>query len=207
MQMIPAFYFSPEKLTPLAEREHETFRTAQPFQHVVFDDFVPKEIVELLVREFPGPHDIDWDVHGPGRARAAGNKDVDKLATFDETKFGAFTRHFMGQLNSATFLAFLEKLTGTKGILPDVTYSHCGLHSTGRGGKLMMHTDVNRHPHGRKMHQYLNLIFYLNQDWKEEYGGHLELWDEQHWNERRDEWLQAGDEPGELPAELEQLSL
>jgi hypothetical protein len=26
-------------------------------------------------------------------------------------------------------------------------------------------------------------------------------------NERRDAWLQAGDEPGDLPAELEQLSL
>ena len=38
-------------------------------------------------------------------------------------------------------------------------------------------------------------------------GNKFELWDEQHWNERRDEWLQAGDEPGALPAELEQLSL
>jgi MraZ protein len=38
-------------------------------------------------------------------------------------------------------------------------------------------------------------------------GSRFELWDEQHWNERRDAWLQAGEEPGELPAELGQLSL
>ena len=38
-------------------------------------------------------------------------------------------------------------------------------------------------------------------------GSRFELWDEQHWNERRDGWLQAGEETGELPAELEQLSL
>jgi MraZ protein len=38
-------------------------------------------------------------------------------------------------------------------------------------------------------------------------GNRFELWDEQHWNERRDAWLQAGDETGALPAELEQLSL
>jgi MraZ protein len=38
-------------------------------------------------------------------------------------------------------------------------------------------------------------------------GSRFELWDEQQWNERRDEWLQAGDETGELPAELESLSL
>jgi len=38
-------------------------------------------------------------------------------------------------------------------------------------------------------------------------GNRFELWDEQHWNERRDEWLRAGEETGQLPAELEQLSL
>jgi MraZ protein len=38
-------------------------------------------------------------------------------------------------------------------------------------------------------------------------GSRFELWDEQHWNERREAWLQAGEETGDLPAELEQLSL
>jgi MraZ protein len=38
-------------------------------------------------------------------------------------------------------------------------------------------------------------------------GNRFELWDEQHWNECRDAWLQVGEEPGELPAELGQLSL
>jgi MraZ protein len=37
-------------------------------------------------------------------------------------------------------------------------------------------------------------------------GSRFELWDELHWNERRDAWLQAGD-VGTLPTELEQLSL
>ena len=38
-------------------------------------------------------------------------------------------------------------------------------------------------------------------------GTRFELWDEQRWNERRDEWLRAGDLPAGLPAELESLSL
>jgi MraZ protein len=39
-------------------------------------------------------------------------------------------------------------------------------------------------------------------------GNKLELWDEQRWNERRDEWL-AGDDDDykDLPQELESLSL
>ncbi len=179
MKQIPAFYFDRDELLRVADAHRAGFQSASPFQHVVLERFLPSEVAELLVREFPGPDDIDWEVHGPGRTPRTGDRNVDKLATSDETKFGPFTRHFMTQLNSGTFVRFLERLTGTFGIIPDVTYNNCGLHSTGRGGRLMMHTDVNRHPLGLKMHQYLNLLLYLNPDWKEEYGGHLELWDRQ----------------------------
>ena len=178
MKQIPAFYFDRDALARLCEQKGESFRSAQPFQHCVFDDFLPQDVFDLLVREFPGPHDIDWQLHGPGRTQWARDKNIAKLGTSDETKFGDFTRHFMGQLNSGIFLSFLEKLCGTRGIIPDASYNHCGMHSTGPGGRLMMHTDVNRHPLGNQMHQYLNLIVYLNPGWKEEYGGHLELWDD-----------------------------
>jgi len=176
MQQIPAFYFDPEALARLAARHGESFRNAQPFQHVAMDDFLPPDVLALLIREFPGPDDPCWQMHGPGRTSWTKEKDSAKLACDDETRFGPFTRHFMGQLNSATFLRFLEELTGQKGIIADPSYSHCGMHSTGRGGRLMMHTDMNRHPHGWQMHQFVNLIVYLNHDWKDEYGGHLELW-------------------------------
>lgn len=176
MKQIPAFYFDPVALAPLAQRYGPMFRSAEPFQHVAMDDFLPKEVIELLIAEFPAPTDPCWQMHGPGRTSWQKDPESAKLANDDETKFGPFTRHFMGQLNSATFIHFLEELTGQKGIIPDPSYSHCGMHSTGRGGRLMMHTDVNRHPHGCQMHQFVNLIFYLNPDWKDEYGGHLELW-------------------------------
>lgn len=178
MQRIPAFYFERESLARIAERQAESFRSARPFQHCVFEDFLPQEVFDLLVKEFPGPQDSAWELHGPGRTNWARDRTIAKLGTSDETRFGAFTRHFMAQLNSGVFLTFLEQLTGVKGILPDPTYNHCGLHSTGPGGRLMIHTDVNRHPLGNLMHQYLNLILYLNPGWEESYGGHLELWDD-----------------------------
>ena len=70
-------------------------------------------------------------------------------------------------------------------------------------------TDLELDSHGRvlvppKLREYAGLT---RQAMLIGQGSRFELWDEQHWNERRDEWLQAGDEPGELPAELEQLSL
>ncbi|MCC6784247.1 MAG: division/cell wall cluster transcriptional repressor MraZ, partial [Planctomycetes bacterium] len=38
-------------------------------------------------------------------------------------------------------------------------------------------------------------------------GARFELWDEQRWDERRDDWLRAPDAPADLPAELESLSI
>jgi MraZ protein len=38
-------------------------------------------------------------------------------------------------------------------------------------------------------------------------GNKFELWDEDRWNQKRDQWLQAEDDGVDLPAELESLSL
>jgi MraZ protein len=70
-------------------------------------------------------------------------------------------------------------------------------------------TDLELDSHGRvlvppKLREYAGLT---RQAMLIGQGSRFELWDEQHWNDRRDVWLQAGEEPGELPAELGQLSL
>lgn len=51
-----------------------------------------------------------------------------------------------------------------------------GLHQIMNGGYLDVHVDYNFHPQ-TKLHRRLNLLLYLNKDWKQEYEGYLELWD------------------------------
>lgn len=177
MEQIPAFYFEREVLDSLARERASEFKEAQPFPHVVISNFLPEPIIQRLVGEFPGPDDIPWKVWGGGRTRRLEDTKLNKLGQSDEQCFGPFTRHFVGQLLSATFLSFLERLTGIGSLVVDPSLNGCGLHSTGSGGRLMIHTDTNRHPHSRHaLHQALNLILFLNDDWKEEYGGQLELW-------------------------------
>jgi MraZ protein len=70
-------------------------------------------------------------------------------------------------------------------------------------------TDLELDSHGRvlvppKLREYAGLT---RQAMLIGQGTRFELWDEQHWNERRDAWLQVGEEAGELPVELGQLSL
>jgi Rps23 Pro-64 3,4-dihydroxylase Tpa1-like proline 4-hydroxylase len=175
MKMIPAFYFDHDHLQQLAEKHHEEFLNAQPFRHVVIDNLIPDDMARLLVEEFPEPDAIEWE-RGTEGAMRSNVRNFQKLGHSNETDFGPFTRHLILQFYSQTFIRFLGALTGQWGLIMDPQYRGGGLHSTGPGGKLMVHADKSRHPN-KKVDQILNLLFYLNPDWKEEYGGHLELWD------------------------------
>jgi hypothetical protein len=79
-------------------------------------------------------------------------------------------------LNSITFLEFLSAVTGIPNLISDPSFEGGGLHQIVRGGKLGIHADFNRH-RNYGLDRRLNLLLYLNKDWREEYGGHLQLWD------------------------------
>jgi len=170
------FFFDNSFLEDLLSKNN-SFLTNKPFPHVVIENFLPNKIAETLANEFPGPNEASWTVWGPGNVKNSNDKNIEKIGTSDEENFNPFTRHFFSQLNSQNFLSFIKALTGRDNIICDPYYKGGGLHSTGKGGRLMVHTDSNRHPiRDKKLHQVINLILFLNKDWKEEYGGHLELW-------------------------------
>ncbi|WP_202803353.1 2OG-Fe(II) oxygenase [Pedobacter arcticus] len=50
-----------------------------------------------------------------------------------------------------------------------------GQHEIKKGGLLKVHADFNKHPQ-LKLDRRINVLVYLNKDWKEEYGGNFELW-------------------------------
>ena len=78
-------------------------------------------------------------------------------------------------LNSATFLDFLEDLTGIQGLIADTRLLGGGLHQIGRGGKLDVHADFN-YFEATRLHRRLNVLLYSNDGWNAEWGGQLELW-------------------------------
>src|SRR4030095_11648371 len=78
-------------------------------------------------------------------------------------------------LNSITFLEFLGRVTGISNLISDPCFDGGGLHPIQRGGKLAIHADFNKHPRFG-LDRRLNALLYLNKDWRDEYGGHLELW-------------------------------
>ncbi|PIQ96307.1 MAG: proline hydroxylase [Nitrospinae bacterium CG11_big_fil_rev_8_21_14_0_20_56_8] len=144
------------------------YREAAPFPHIVLDDFFDPEILNRVLEEFPSNKDIQWIQYYDTNQK--------KLANENEAGMGLFTRYVLYSLNSATFLKFLEEMTGISNLISDPSFRGGGLHNIYRGGKLGVHADFNKHEKFN-IDRRLNLLLYLNKDWKEEYGGHIELWD------------------------------
>jgi 2OG-Fe(II) oxygenase superfamily len=156
------------RMRDLAETAHTSYIDAKPFPHVVFDNFFDPALLDVVLEEFPKPGQIKWQSFDNGQEV--------KLASATETSFGPVTRLLMYHLNSKTFLQFLSAVTGIDNLIADPGFEGGGLHQIVRGGKLGVHADFNKH-RDFNLDRRLNLLLYLNQNWREEYGGNLELWD------------------------------
>jgi hypothetical protein len=62
-------------------------------------------------------------------------------------------------------------------VFVDPAFHGGGIHQGKKNSFLDMHLDFNYHPLHKTWYRYLNLLLYLNKDWKPEYGGHLKLKD------------------------------
>jgi|HubBroStandDraft_1064217.scaffolds.fasta_scaffold136835_1 2OG-Fe(II) oxygenase superfamily len=144
------------------------YANAKPFPHVIFDNFFDPALLEMVLAEFPRPGQIKWQKFDNGQEI--------KLASAREASFGPVTRLLFYHLNSMTFLQFLSEVTGIPNLISDPGLEGGGLHQIVRGGKLGVHVDFNRH-RDYGLDRRLNLLLYLNKDWRAEYGGNLELWD------------------------------
>jgi len=87
----------------------------------------------------------------------------DRISGFIRTNF-----------QSQRFIAFLEAMTGITGLVIDA--KKFALHEVFNGGLLMPHLDytINK---ATGLQLRINVILYLNENWKSEYGGNLELYE------------------------------
>jgi hypothetical protein len=157
-----------DQLQRSLDKDPEAYASADPFPHIVIENFLPTAVLESVIATFPKPTDDVW------------NERIDeayqlKLASSKIDIAPEPIRDLMYQLNSATVLKSLEKLTGEGPLISDPFFEGGGLHQIERGGFLAVHSDFNR-PRHLPIYRRLNLIIYLNEDWDESFGGDLELW-------------------------------
>ena len=142
---------------------------AEPFPHIVVDNFLPEPVARLALEHFPRQA-LQSD-----RVFEMGYAGLHKRQILPE-ECDAPARQLFHFFNSRPMLEFLEGLTTIKGLIPDPYFVGGGYHETARGGKLGIHADfrINEQLH---LHRRINVIIYLNESWQPEWGGALELWD------------------------------
>lgn len=144
----------------------EEFNLAKPYRHLVIDNILTDDIANQIYEAFPKEEMFNKRYKGVNEFKAEGSNFEDFPAVFSQLK-EAF--------HSPEWCKIMSEITGIDELfsVPDALGG--GLHQGGNGSFLDIHIDFNIHA-DRGIHRRVNLLIFFNKDWKEEYGGHTELW-------------------------------
>lgn len=170
----PVFAISPDDLSidtktarAAAEPYSKTYQAATPYNHTCIDNFLPKTVLEK----------VEADIASLPEAAAAFDREQERLKTsYNPERLPFYTKALFHAFNARPFIVFLEELTGITGLIPDPYYQGAGIHRVANGGHLDIHADFNHHKQ-MDLERRLNVLIYLNRDWREEWGGSFEVWD------------------------------
>ncbi len=161
-----AFMLDPEQASAAGAALHEKYISADPFPHIIIDNFLDTKLLQSLLEEWPNS------------GERIGYERAQERLKFEWQPINLHSprlRAFLSEMNSAPMLRFLETLTGIKKLIADPHYIGGGLHETRAGGHLGVHADFNIHKQMNVLRR-INLLIYLNEDWPPEWNGALELW-------------------------------
>lgn len=157
---------SSQKAKDLGTSMAADYQSKTPYHYTCIDDFLPLEILERVREE----------------ALAMGEKAPENLSpnenlktSYNPDRLPVYTKAVFHALSSRPFIQFLENMSGIKGLIPDPYYMGGGIHRTNTGGFLDIHADFNHHK-VMNLERRMNILIYLNPDWKEDYGGSFEVW-------------------------------
>jgi hypothetical protein len=153
-----------DKIEKNRDNYRKSFLEARPFCHLAIDGFCDEEKLEALYRSIPEIETQSADYV------FAKNK-------FEKSKFwtmGGLFKELYDDLTSKRFEEWISYITNET-VFIDKDFYGGGIHQGKSGSFLDMHADFNYHPLKEKWFRNLNLLLYLNKDWKKEYHGELKL--------------------------------
>lgn len=148
--------------------EARGFLEGRPFPHVVLHDRWDAWAISeakkeyLAFNDWDGEKNMKWSV----KKRFCGTAE----------KFPEHVAKIIQEASCDKFVSWLEGVTGIRGLMADPYLDGGGMHSIIEGGFLKVHVDFNWHERLQAWRR-LNVLLYLNPDWKEEHGGDLQMWD------------------------------
>lgn len=140
------------------------FNQAQPFKHVVIDDFFQPDFCQTLVDQFPAFNHQD----AVDENHTLGKKAVVQTVA----QIGSAYQQLDQLVQSDEFLHWVETITGIGSLIHDPHYVGGGTHNNLDGQELDPHVDFTHHPLTTH-HRRLNLIVYFNHQWEAAWGGSI----------------------------------
>jgi Rps23 Pro-64 3,4-dihydroxylase Tpa1-like proline 4-hydroxylase len=154
-----------------AARLRDEFGRAKPFRHLCIDGFFTTGAAAQALADFPS-FKAENAVNEFG---VVGGKAVEtKLASVSP-----FYKELYECMSSQPFLDVMSEITGIPDLLPDAKLFGGGTHENRDGQELDPHVDFNR-MEDLSAYRRLNLLLYLNPEWKAEWGGSIELHSDPH---------------------------
>jgi hypothetical protein len=146
-------------------------RVAAPFPHLLIDNFLEPHFARQVCESFPSFE----EARKIGLAFRTVNEKA-KVQITDEARFPEPVRELAGLLASDSWRDTVSSIFEIPNLLADDELLGGGMHQTGPRGRLDVHIDFN-YIAERQLYRRLNILVFLNPDWKPEWGGFLELWD------------------------------
>ena len=171
--LAPSRFIDRDKLDRIAAQGRSSYASAKPFPHIVLDNLFPDELLNAVIADLP-EGERNWTRYD--------NPNERKSVFSDVNAFGPAAETFAHALNSLAMINFLERLTGVDDLIADPYLHAAGYMKVDPGGFLNLHKDFTMHKR-LPLERRLNVLVYLNPDWKHEWGGQLEL----HSNDKIDD--------------------
>lgn len=152
------------------DNKHLSFSNS-PFKHLLVDDFLPKDLANECLRNFPKSEDPSWEKTNDAEI------EIKKRSRWEsEFDIPDGIIDLVRILNSSLFLEKVGNLFDIPKLMPDPYFTGGGLNESTKGGLLDVHIDGNYHD-ASGLNRRINAILFLNPNWKEKWGGHFGLYD------------------------------
>jgi len=148
------------------EKLRTDYLLAKPYPYLAIDNFCNAEKLGQLYQQIP-------ELKNKSRDYMFAHNKFEK-ANYKE--LGVLFEELYTDLCSDTMNEFLSFISN-ENIFVDPVNHGGGLHQGRKNSFLDMHLDFNYHPLHKTWYRNMNLLLYLNKDWKPEYKGHLKLVD------------------------------
>ena len=143
------------------------YKSSKPFPYIIIDNFLEKNFANKILDSFK--LNSDW-------INYTFVNNFKKYGFNDRKKMNKNLNNLFNSLASKKFTGKLNKITNINGLFLDPKLDGGGLHQIFKGGYLNVHTDFSSHTNKPNWTRVLNILIYLNKNWKKSYKGNLELW-------------------------------